>query len=221
MSTPESAQTPGPSESPAPSETGVRGRTRRAILSAAASLLARRRAATLAEIAEAADVGRSTLHRYFPDREELMRAVVDDSVEAIGRSVEAAAIDQGPPLEAMRRLVAAMVDVGDRIMFLWGDARVLEEYGPRAGWGSEAPDGDSAEECEGDEAYADDPVLRLIERGRAEGVFDAGLSPEWIQHTLWALVFTGVEDADKGLLPRHGVTATVIRTFENGIRPPA
>jgi AcrR family transcriptional regulator len=187
-------------------ETGVRGRTRRAILSAAASLLARRHGATLAEIAEAADVGRSTLHRYFPDRDELLRAVVHDSLEAIGRSVEGAAIGDGPPLEGMRRLVAAMVAAGDRIMFLWGDPRVLKEYGP--------------EPCEGDEDF-DDPVLRLIQRGQAEGVFDAGLSAEWIQHTLWALVFTGVEDADKGLLPRHGVTATVIRTFENGIRPPA
>ncbi|MEW2354193.1 TetR/AcrR family transcriptional regulator [Spirillospora sp. NPDC029432] len=197
-------------------ESGVRGRTRRAILGAAASLLARRRGATLAEIAEAADVGRSTLHRYFPDRDELMRAVVDDSVEAIGRSVEGAAIGDGPPLEAMRRLVAAMVESGDRIMFLWGDPRVLEEYGPRARWGDAAE-----EDCEGDERFADDPVLDLIRRGQAEGVFDAELSPEWIQHTLWSLVFTGVEDADKGLLPRHGVTATVIRTFENGIRSPA
>ncbi|MFB4320381.1 TetR/AcrR family transcriptional regulator [Actinomadura sp. 21ATH] len=198
-------------------ESGVRGRTRRAILGAAASLLARRRGATLAEIAEAADVGRSTLHRYFPDRDELMRAVVDDSVEAIGRSVEDAAIGDGPPLEAMRRLVAAMVESGDRIMFLWGDPRVLEEYGPRARWGDAAE-----EDCEGDAArIADDPVLDLIRRGQAEGVFDAELSPEWIQHTLWSLVFTGVEDADKGLLPRHGVTATVIRTFENGIRPAA
>ncbi|MFI0356368.1 TetR/AcrR family transcriptional regulator [Actinomadura sp. 9N407] len=188
-------------------ESGVRGRTRRAILSAAASLLARRHGATLAEIAEAADVGRSTLHRYFPDRDELMRAVVEDSLEAIGRSVEGAAIGDGPPLEGMRRLVAAMVEAGDRIMFLWGDPRVLKEYGP--------------EPCEGDEDYDDDPVLRLIERGQAEGVFDAEVSAAWIQHTLWALVFTGVEDADKGLLPRHGVTATVIRTFENGIRPQA
>jgi hypothetical protein len=107
----------------------------------------------------------------------------------------------------MRRLVAAMVEAGDRIMFLWGDPRVLAEYGPE-------PSEDDADHT------ADDPVLRLIERGQAEGAFDPGLPAAWIQHTLWSLVFTGVEDADKGLLPRHGVAATVIRTFENGIRAP-
>jgi hypothetical protein len=40
----------------------------------------------------------------------------------------------------------------------------------------------------------------------------------WIQHALWALVYRGCEDAAHGHLPRHGVTSTVIRTFENGIR---
>jgi AcrR family transcriptional regulator len=190
-------------------ESGTRGRTRRAILAAAASLLARRRDATLAEIAEAADVGRSTLHRYFPDRGELLRAVVVDSLEELGRSVEEAAIEDGPPLEGMRRLVEAMVAVGDRILFLWGDPRVLEDYGPPA-----RADG----ECEDDAAPADEPVLRLIRRGQDEGVFDPEADPRWIQHVLWGLVFTGVEDAREGLLPRHRVTATVIRTFENGIR---
>jgi hypothetical protein len=34
---------------------------------------------------------------------------------------------------------------------------------------------------------------------------------------LWALVYTGLEEAESGRLPRHGITATVIRTFENGI----
>src|ERR671912_1074180 len=117
---------------PQPTRSGVRDRTRRAILGAAASVLARDRAAPLAEIAEAAGVGRSTLHRHFADREELVAAAVEDSLAALGQAVEDAALDQGPPQEAMRRLVAAMVDVGDRLMFLFGDPRVLEGY-PSAG----------------------------------------------------------------------------------------
>jgi hypothetical protein len=53
----------------------------------------------------------------------------------------------------------------------------------------------------------------------AEGVFDPELSADWIQNVLWAVVYTGVDHVDKGLLPRHGVYAMVIRTLENGIRP--
>ncbi|MBB5908314.1 TetR/AcrR family transcriptional regulator [Actinoalloteichus hymeniacidonis] len=179
----------------------TRSRTRQAILSAACSVLAHNHTATLPEIADAAGVSRTTLRRYFPDRDSLMNAAVQDSLDALERSVDEAALDQGPPLEAMRRLVAAMVAVGDRLMFLFGDDRVLE--------GHEAPD---------DLESPADPVIALIERGQAEGVFDPEVSPGWIQRVLWGVVYTGCEDADQGRLPRHGVASTVIRTFENGIR---
>jgi AcrR family transcriptional regulator len=177
---------------------GVRGRTRHAILSAAASVLARDRTATLADIADAADVGRSTLHRYFPDRQVLVDAVVEDSLRALEQAVEEAALGQGPPLEAMRRLVVAMVGVGDRLLFLFGDPRVLE--------GRDAP------------APSDRPVTELIERGQAQGVFDPQVDAVWIEHALWALVYTAAEEVSRGRMPRHGVSATVIRTLENGIR---
>lgn len=180
---------------------GSQARTRGAILAAAATVLARNHDATLPAIAEAAGVGRTTLHRYFPDRETLIAATVADSLAAVERSVAEAAVDQGPPADAMRRLVAALVAVGDRLTYLFGDPRVLASQGAAA----EAP-------------AADDPVIALIERGQREGVFDAGVSAVWILHTLWALVYTGSEEAQRGRLPRHGVVATVIRTLENGIR---
>lgn len=186
--------------STADAQSGTRNRTRRAILSAACSILARNWSATLADIADAAEVGRTTLHRYFPDRETLIKAAVDDSVEAIASSTAEAAIEHGPPAEAMRRLVAAMVEVGDRLMFLFGDPRVLETYGTTK---ADAP--------------LEDSVTALIRRGQDEGVFDPEVSPVWIRHVLWALVYAGLEEADSGRLPRHGITATVTRALERGI----
>lgn len=183
-------------------ESSVRSRTRRAILSAAASVLARDPDATLPVIAEAAGVGRTTLHRYFPDRDALVAATVADSIAALEQAVEDAAVHDGPPVEAMRRLVAALVAVGDRLILLFSDPRVLATHGTDA-----APS-----------PAADDPVIDLIERGQAEGVFDAGVDADWIRHTLWALVYTGYEAAHDGRLPVHGVTATVVRTLERGIR---
>lgn len=185
---------------PARPKSGVRNRTRDAILAAAASVLARDRAATLPDIAGAAGVGRTTLHRYFPDRESLIAATIQDSIQAIRQSLAEAEPDQGSSLDAMRRTVAAMVAVGDRLMFVFGDPRLLQ--------GHVAPDA---------AVPPSDPVIELIKRGQAEGVFDAEVSASWIQHVLWVLVYRGCEDADRGELPRHGVTATVIRTLENGI----
>jgi AcrR family transcriptional regulator len=178
----------------------TRRRTRQAILSAAALAFARDRDATLPDIADAASVGRTTLHRYFPERQMLIEATIDDSISAINWSIADAALGEGSPREAMRRAVAAMVAVGDRLVFLFGDPRVLEKHRPAQ---SRVPAGD--------------PVLDLIRRGQAEGVFDSEFSAEWIQHALWVLVYRAWEDADAGLLPRHGVAGTVIRTLEKGI----
>ena len=179
-------------------ESSVRNRTRGAILAAAASVLARDRTATLPDIAAAAGVGRTTLHRYFPDRASLVEAAIEDSIHAIQQSVAEAALDQGSSPDAMRRAVAAMVAVGDRLLFLFGDPRILKGYGARDGV-----------------VPPDDPVIDLIKRGQA--ALDPEVSPSWIQHVLWVLVYRGCEDADRGELPRHGITATVIRTLENGI----
>ncbi|WP_067823428.1 TetR/AcrR family transcriptional regulator [Actinomadura kijaniata] len=184
-------------------ESGTRNRTRQAILAAAARVLGRNHRATLADVAREADVGRSTLHRYFSDRDELMRAVVVDSLAMADRAVRDAAPDQGPAREALHRLIAAMIESGDRVIFLWSDPRVLEDYGPDPADGAGLP--------------ADpDATLRLIRRGQREGVLDPTVPAEWIQNVLWGLVYTGVEAAGQGVIPRHGVTAMVIRTLENG-----
>jgi AcrR family transcriptional regulator len=105
------------------------------------------------------------VHRYFPDRESLIEAAIEESIQAIQQSVAEAALYR-------------------------------------------APDG---------VVPPSDPVLDLIKRGQAEGAFDPDVSASWIQHVLWVLVYRGCEDADSGEFPRHGITATVIRTLENGI----
>ncbi|MBQ1052796.1 TetR family transcriptional regulator, partial [Micromonospora sp. C51] len=59
-------------------ETGSRARTRQAILQAAIEVLSRNPAASLGEIATAAQVGRTTLHRYFAERSDLLAGVVEE-----------------------------------------------------------------------------------------------------------------------------------------------
>ncbi|MEV7286941.1 TetR/AcrR family transcriptional regulator [Streptomyces sp. NPDC093252] len=200
MSTTSPAE-PAPAGS-APVESGTRNRTRRAILDAAASVLARDRRATLAEIAQAADVGRSTLHRYFPDRDRLLHAAVLDSLEIIDRAVHDAATEQGPPDEAMRRLVAAVVGVGHRMLFVFGEPQIFEDA--------------AAEQAEGEDA-TERLILALVERGQRDGVFDSGVSATWIMQVLWALVYAGAEAAQSGTVPAPGVAAQVVRALEGGV----
>lgn len=180
----------------------MRGRTRRVILRAAVSTLAHDRTATLADIADAADVGRSTLHRYFTDRDDLIRAAVVDSSKALMEALEQARIEDGPPLEALRRLVLAHLDAGDRLTFLFGEPQLMRRYGVHVD--AETP-------------KAGTEFIRLVERGQAEGVVDPHFSPEWIVQVMWAIVYTGVEQVVSGQMTRLDAAATVVRTFEKAV----
>jgi AcrR family transcriptional regulator len=92
-------------------------RTRAAIAGAALDLFAGRGfdAVTVAEVAEAADVGRRTLFRYFPDKEELLFGD-DEAVQARLRDALAARPERDAPTSAV---LEALVDLAS----LWQDAR--------------------------------------------------------------------------------------------------
>lgn len=180
----------------------MRNRTERAILAAATRTWASDRSATLPQIAVAAEVGRTTLHRYYPERDGLVRAAVEYALEAIGGAIAEAEPDAGHPLEAMRRVVAALASQSEAIMFVFGDQSLVREVVPTV---------------EPDLPSPPDPVIDLIRRGQAEGVFDDQLSAEWIQQVLWGVSYTAFEQVTRGAMAKFDVTATVNRTLEQGI----
>lgn len=142
------------------------------------------------------------MHRYFADRERLIGAATLDAIRVLNDAVTEAATDQGPAVDAMHRLITALVSVGDRIRFLYGDTNVMHNIPP-----ADQPN--------------DAPIIELIKRGQDKGVFDPELGVSWIQHALVVLVHKGCEQANNGELPRHNVVPMVIRTLERGIRVPS
>lgn len=127
---------------------GVQDRARAAILQAATQILAERGDATMADIADAANVGRTTLYRYFPTREALLtdlhRTAVADAVDRLA----SAGLDTCPVDEGIARALRALLAVGDRYVVL------------------------TRERVAGDQQLAERelgaPLLELIERGRAD-----------------------------------------------------
>src|SRR5882757_6373178 len=98
---------------------GARSRTRRAILDAAMSVLAEQPTASLGDIAAAAEVGRSTLHRYFAERSDLLRALALHVHALSNAAIERAEPDCGPPVEALRRVVECQLDLGPIVSFVF------------------------------------------------------------------------------------------------------
>jgi len=163
-------------------------------------VLAMNRTATMPEIAAAAGVGRTTLHRYFADRETLIHEATLDSIRVLMEAVDDAATEEGSAREAMRRFITAGVSIGERLVFIFGDPAMLRDISP-----AQSPN--------------DDVVINLITRGQDEGVFDPDLDPKWIWDALYALILRGCERAIGGVLPRHTVAPLIIRTFERGVSP--
>jgi AcrR family transcriptional regulator len=191
-------------------ESGSRSRTRRAILDAAVVVFTQRRTASLADVAAEASVARSTLHRYFADRAELVHALAEDVLGDVERVMTEAALDQGSPREALQRLTSGYFGLGPRIFFLFNE-----------------PSFNDPEPDERVRAFfsrldeVGKPVEALIERGHREGVFAESLTVGWITRMLWWMVYIGWEAVDEGDLPRLAAPATILQTIEHGIlRPP-
>ncbi|WP_165436196.1 TetR/AcrR family transcriptional regulator [Amycolatopsis suaedae] len=179
----------------------TRNRTRAHILKTAASVLADCPTASLGDVAEKAGVGRSTLHRYFPERSGLTAAVVDEAIEQIRLAVTEAALDRDDTLTALRRAVHAWLEIGPWLQYLFNTGHLLAEQ----------------DRVNQELDSANKPLTDLLERGRKEGLLDAGVTVDWLMGVFWALLYTGWELAKEGTLPRHDVAANIIRTMENGI----
>ncbi|MFI6982529.1 TetR/AcrR family transcriptional regulator [Embleya sp. NPDC050154] len=182
-------------------ETGTRLRTRTAILDAAARVFAASPAASLGEIAAAAEVGRTTLHRYFPERHDLLRALARHVITLSEAAVARARPDSGPPLAALRRVVEEQFALGPILLFIYNEPTLVG-------------DTDLWDELIG----GDDPVDTILTR--AGGPTAPALPAGWARRTFWALLYTGWEAAKEDGLPRHEVVDAIMTSLTRGVLAP-
>jgi AcrR family transcriptional regulator len=144
---------------------------REQVLRDAAALLSRRATASMDEIAKAAGVSRATLHRHFPGRDALVRALGALGIQQVEERLDAARIEDGDPVEAVRRLIDEAMSVAGFLGFLYGENQLYDLPETEAGW-----------------ARIDDRVSRLFRRGQEQGTFRYDLSPAWLGEALYALI---------------------------------
>jgi hypothetical protein len=89
-----------------------------------------------------------------------------------------------------------MVHAGDRVSFLFATTEGTPS-GADAGIAREA----------------DELILAEIERGQREGALDSTVPARWIELMIWSTVYTGLQAAADGLVPRHGVDELIRRTL--------
>lgn len=168
--------------------------TRRRILVAAARVLAAREAASMADIAAAAEITRGTLYRYFPARESLIQALEAAANEEAGRRLAEANLDQVPVEEGLARATRALVTVGEDFIVL-----LRERRPPEPGFTA--------------------PLDALLERGRDEGQIRSDVPLPTLVESLLALIGACVRTGKSTGMGLEDMSSTALGLFLTGARP--
>lgn len=142
-------------------------RTRRAILIAAIRVLSANQSASMREVADEAQVARSTVHRYYPDRATLLEALTAFVTQEYEQVIDLLRGRGGTGLEVLLQLVSELYD-NDEVFGWWFVA--------------------SDEETE-DDGMGDDFVVELVARGHADGSIDPAFPAIWIDTMIWSLLY--------------------------------
>jgi len=171
-------------------------RAARPLLDIAATVLVSDPAASLAEVAEAAGIGRTTLHKHYATRDDLVRAVGHRAIDLWEQAVGTVTGDDG----GLRELIAAMIPNGPQLAFLWRTPAFDHDDEIRTRW-----------------AAAEERCLAVLKQAQARGVLSASTPDWWLRQTFYALIYTAAESVQAGRLAPRDAPALVLNTYLHGI----
>ena len=179
-------------------------RTVRTILEAAERVLTRDPAATMEEIAAAAGVARTTVHRRFSTREALIASLAGWASRQLEAAVDEARPDSAPPLVALYQATANVL----RVKSSWGFSM-----------GTALATGGDVEEIH---CRILDTCDRLFRRLRDSGALRADVDPVWARRVYYALIHEACQDVGTESGPYADTLATqLINTLLRGVGSPA
>lgn len=174
-------------------------RAARPLLDIAATVLVSDPAASLAEVAEAAGIGRTTLHKHYSTRDDLLRAVGHRAIDLWEQAVGAVATVTGDDA-GLRDLIAAMIPNGPQLAFLW-----------------RTPAFDHDDEIQARWRAAEARCLAVLKQAQDRGMLSAVAADWWLLQTFYALIYTAAESVQAGRLAPRDAPALVLSTYLHGI----
>lgn len=177
--------------------TSVADRTRNSVLYAAALELARDPGATMAQVAQAAQMARSTVHRHFPERESLVQSLRQRAAGEVRAAY--AKVGNDMALSGVLRLAQAFFEHADLLIAAYV---TLPQADQRAMVNSTDPF-----------------MIALVDRGRMDGSIDSALDPAWVGQALWGLLHASWKTAASGVLSRFDAQAILLDALRRLLSP--
>lgn len=172
------------------------------LLETATQVLVADPSASLADVAKAAGIGRTTLHKLYPTRHALLVALARDALDLLERTY--AEVDLDRPGEdcadVLLRLVTAVIPLGPRIEYLLRERSLDVEP-------------DLTERVEA----LDAPLAALVRRAQDGGQLRADLPVEWVVASLNAGVYAAWELIALGRLAPVAAPGMVVSTLLDGV----
>ncbi|HWI22337.1 MAG TPA: TetR/AcrR family transcriptional regulator [Baekduia sp.] len=179
-----------PTTSPA---SGAQARTQQAIIDAAVRCLAADFTASLADIADEAGIGRTTLRRYFSERNDLLAAISATALARSSAAIQRARLTEGPALDAVGRFCEEHFEIGDILIL------VLDQPQLSRAWSDES---------------TKHALLELIARGKAEGTIEPEIPPEWAYEMIWTHLYAGMHYKPQDGTSRYGALSLCLTSLK-------
>lgn len=177
----------------------LRRGTRRSLLDVAAGVLVADPSASLAEVAEAAGIGRTTLHKHYATRGDLLRAVGGRALDLWEQAVGGLAGTEDPD-GGLRAATAAMIPIGPQLAFLW-----------------RTPDFDHVREFDARWSAVEAGTLAILKRAQDRGMIAASVPDWWLLRTFFSLIYVAAESVQSGHLAPLDAPQFALSTFLHGI----
>lgn len=159
-------------------------------------------------LAEAVGVGRRTLYRLVPSRDQLFERLRQEAVTANFVALDNALAMDSSALEALTQLTADFIEDADLYAFWTSDT-----------WGQgPLADANSASDSDLDAYRA--AMTTLFERGQKEGSIRSDLPTIWLIHSYDGMLLAAAGSRRSGSVLPEDLTRLVIESFLQGAAQP-
>ena len=178
-------------------------RNRRTVLDAAVALLAQRPQATMQEVADASGLGRTTVYRHFPRRQDLIDALFEEVLREAAETVRDA-------LSSATSARVLLCDLGPRIIAIGDRYRFLDAH-PDLRERALAPESN---------AYgAENPLESYLQAAQDRGEIRGDIPVQWMLTTLRGLGVVAMVEVTAGRMSVEDAGQHVGETCASAFAP--